>query len=108
MTRRTHAPRRSGLTLIELLVGIAIMPTLTSGLNSTPGPELLGPNQLLVLFLTGNAYTNFQGFSNNKVLPFQPPLAQGETRVGPFLDFKPNKYAFAPANGTNLPCNAAS
>jgi prepilin-type N-terminal cleavage/methylation domain-containing protein len=90
-----------------ILNGVAT-PTLPSGLTSTPGPELLDPNQVLLLFLTGNTYTNFQGFSNNKVLPFQPPQAQGETRVGPFLDFPTNRFAFAPANGIDLPCNAAS
>ena len=55
-------------------------------------PELLDPNQCLVFFLTGSTYTNFQGFSNNKLMPFAPVQTQGETRVGPFLDFPPAKF----------------
>src|SRR5262249_12964489 len=68
----------------------------------TATPEYLDPNQTLITFLTGNVYTNFQGFSNLKQSPFAVPLAQGETRVGPFLDFPQNKFALARANAKDL------
>src|SRR5262249_23171664 len=70
-----------------ILKGIVTNPTLPPGLAASPGPVLLDPNQLLVFFLTGSVFTGNQGFSNNKILPFQPSLVAGETRVGPFLDF---------------------
>jgi prepilin-type N-terminal cleavage/methylation domain-containing protein len=68
------------------------------GAVGVTAPECLDPNQTLIFFLTGNVYTNFQGFSNNKQQPFLPVQTQGETRVGPFLDLPQNKYLSARAN----------
>jgi prepilin-type N-terminal cleavage/methylation domain-containing protein len=75
--------------------GIFTPPGVATNLTT---PEYLDPNQTLVTFLTGNIYTNYQGFSNLKQAPFTPPLVQGETRVGPFLDFPSNKFTIARAN----------
>lgn len=76
-----------------VLNGVVTNPSpLPPGVTTVAGPQLLDPNQVLVFFLTGSTYTTFQGFSNNKVKPFLPVAGQGETRVGPFVDFPLTKF----------------
>ena len=70
----------------------------TPGFASQGGLEAdLDPNQVMTLFLTGGAVTNLRGLAMDKQRPFKPELAQGETRIGPFLDLPPNKFVVAPA-----------
>lgn len=64
----------------------------TAPAGSVPLLEL-DPNQTLVFFLTGGPPTSFQGFSNNRALPFTPAASGNENRLGPFLDFPSTRYA---------------
>ncbi|QDU22050.1 type II secretion system protein [Urbifossiella limnaea] len=63
--------------------------------ESTGLPDAdLDCNQTLVFFLTGGDVTEFQGFSTNRTNPFtKVAVGSTESRIGPFLTFKANRYA---------------
>ncbi len=68
----------------ELDVLLTAFPNMDLGNNGYPGPDIrLDSNQVLCLFITGGAHTNFRGWSNN---PKQPFLTGGDQRRGPYLE----------------------
>lgn len=85
-------PNNAGLP--KFVINGVFTPTLPPGTDTVPRQDM-DPAQCLLFFLTGNVFTNFQGFSTNRLQPFTASTG-ADTRVGPFLeDVKGNKVFFA-------------
>jgi prepilin-type N-terminal cleavage/methylation domain-containing protein len=69
--------------------------------GSAPGWPLEG-DQCLVFFLGGP--DAFNGFSTDQSNPFQPPQANGETRIGPFFEFPSDRLSTNYHGSNPYPC----